>query len=112
MRGTSIAFRSAILLLVCGTAAEAQLRPLITPQDYPESVFERNEQGTVFFHLIVGTDGRVKDCQITRSSGYRDLDDTTCRILSKRARFEPKLGSDGKPVEFAYDDKVALYFAH
>jgi protein TonB len=86
--------------------AAAQLRPLVTPDDYPPGSLARHEQGTVFFHLTIDTDGRVKACQITRSSGYSDLDATTCRIMASRAHFKPKRGKNGQPVEYTFDSKV------
>lgn len=97
-------------LFASGAAAAPQMKPIVTPEDYPASALSRNEQGTVYFRLTIGTDGRVKDCQITRSSGYRDLDESTCRIMMERARFKPALGRDGQPVEFTRDDKVGWYF--
>ncbi|MBA3525824.1 MAG: TonB family protein [Sphingomonas sp.] len=53
----------------------------------------RREQGRVEFRLDVGENGRVTGCTITRSSGSRWLDSTTCRILRSRARYTPARNS-------------------
>jgi periplasmic protein TonB len=47
---------------------------------------------------MVGADGRVFDCEITRSSGSRELDETTCRLIQERFRYEPSRDPSGRPV--------------
>ena len=47
----------------------------------------------------IGTDGRVKNCVVTISSGSKTLDDGACRILTEKAKFAPKRDADGNPVE-------------
>jgi hypothetical protein len=48
--------------------------------------------------FTVELDGHVSDCAIVVSSGNGSLDDSACRILLDRGRFEPALGPDGRPV--------------
>ena len=55
---------------------------------------------------MVGTNGRVTSCKVTRSSNYVALDQATCRFYAKRARFTPALAEDGTPVEASYVDRV------
>lgn len=57
--------------------------------DYPPEALRANQQGTVRFSVTVGTNGRVIDCVITRSSGFRELDDGTCRLARRKLRFTP-----------------------
>jgi TonB family protein len=83
-----------------GTPARAKvaLHTLITDLDYPWAAVRAEEQGTVAFQILVGTDGRITDCRITASSGSESLDSTTCRILAERAVFEPARDHRGTPV--------------
>jgi protein TonB len=64
------------------------------------------EQGTSGFRLEVGTDGRVTGCSITKSSGSSTLDEATCRLVSKRARFTPAKDSSGNAIPDSYSNRV------
>ena len=56
-------------------------------------------QGRVFFELVVSPQGRVTACRVERSSGSAALDDKTCQIMLRRARFSPARDAQGAPVE-------------
>jgi protein TonB len=47
---------------------------------------------------VVGTDGRVSGCRVTRSSGHAELDATTCRLIEQRFRYRPARDAAGRPV--------------
>jgi periplasmic protein TonB len=70
----------------------------VSNDDYPSRAIREEAQGTVRFTLTVGPDGRASDCQVTGSSGNSSLDETACRLLRQRARFDPKLDSAGNPT--------------
>ena len=78
--------------------ARANLASYVSDADYPSSALRSEEQGTTRFRLTVGSDGRVKDCAITSSSGSAALDSATCRIMRNRARFTPARDSNGQPT--------------
>jgi protein TonB len=81
-----------------GVAIEARhLRGRIGRSDYPR--VSRETQGTTFTRITVGSDGRVRDCSVMRSSGYAVLDDTTCGLIRRRFRYEPARDQRGQPVE-------------
>lgn len=69
-----------------------------TRDDYPAEALRRREQGTVWFRVDVGANGRVAACTITRSSGSADLDAATCRIVQRRARFAPARDAAGNAL--------------
>lgn len=76
-----------------GTGAQAvgDVRPV-----YPMGARLRGEQGSVVVRVKVGHDGRVKEKEVTRSSGYLDLDQSAIKAIS-RARFEPAR-KNGEPT--------------
>ena len=78
-----------------------QRRGRITDGDFPSDIRDLAEtgfEGTVSVRFLVQTNGRVGECRITRSSGYRSLDDQTCRLIQQRFRFEPSRDAGGRPV--------------
>lgn len=67
-------------------------------QDYPSSALRNGEEGVVGARWTIGADGLVRDCLITRSSGFASLDHATCQSILKRARYAPAIDKDGKPI--------------
>ena len=57
-------------------------------------------EGTRVVHLrfVVGPQGRVTACRVTRSSGNVELDGLTCRLIQQRFRYRPSLDHWGRPV--------------
>jgi protein TonB len=76
-----------------------------TDADYPQKAIVQEKQGTTGFRLTVGTDGRVVDCTVTSSSGSPDLDEATCKNVSRRARFKPAM-ENGSPVQSTYSNRI------
>jgi protein TonB len=72
------------------------LRGRITGADYPRAANDAGTQGTLWSRYVVGTDGRVKSCTVTRSSGSALLDDTTCRLIIERFRYRPARDANGR----------------
>ena len=67
--------------------------------DYPRDAAETGIRGRVSVRYAVGTDGRVSRCRVTGSSGSRELDALTCRLIEERFRYDPSLDAAGRPVE-------------
>jgi len=89
---------AAASLLSTPSLAE-KLKPIFTYDDYPAEAVLNRWQGTVGTELTVGPDGSPTACRITKSSGYKVLDDKTCELLMTRAKFLPAKDKDGKPKE-------------
>lgn len=70
----------------------------LSDRDYPRAAGEAGVSGTVSVRFTVGIAGRVTDCWITRSSGSRLLDVTTCQLIERRYRFAPSRDEAGRPV--------------
>jgi protein TonB len=82
-----------------GRATPARwLRGSITDRDYPEAAYDRRISGTVFLRFVVDPTGRVSECTVTRSSGSRELDATTCRLILGRFRYRPARDAEGNPI--------------
>jgi protein TonB len=74
------------------------LRGRIKDSDYPRAAGEAGNSGTVSVRYAVGRDGRVSGCAVTRSSGSKELDETTCRLIEQRFRYAPSRDAHGRAV--------------
>jgi protein TonB len=45
-----------------------------------------------------GRQGKIENCSITQSSGSPDLDETACRLVTRRGKYAPALDQYGKPM--------------
>ncbi|MBX9925607.1 MAG: energy transducer TonB, partial [Hyphomicrobiaceae bacterium] len=77
-----------------------------TNDDYPARAQREEREGTAGFRVTIGPDGRVTGCDITASSGHADLDQETCKLVTRRARFDPALDRDGNPTTGSYSNRV------
>jgi protein TonB len=77
-----------------------------TTNDYPSISLKREEQGISRFRVVVGTDGKVKSCEITASSGSTQLDNTTCNLVTRRAKFQPATNESGERIVGTYSNAV------
>lgn len=71
---------------------------VIRDSDYPRAARRAKATGTVIVHFDVFTDGRVGNCRIAASSGNRDLDETTCRLVERRFRYAPATDAGGRAI--------------
>ena len=76
----------------------SDLRTLFSGDDYPLDAQRNGEEGTVQARLSLDASGRVSACTIIRTSGHPSLDNATCSILQRRARFAPAQDDRGKGV--------------
>lgn len=99
-----------IVLLAAALAQSTAATPLSSPAnwistaDYPASALRASEEGGVGFALEIGPDGRVRSCTITASSGSPTLDQTTCSLITLRARFAPT--GTAAPTPMTYRSRV------
>jgi protein TonB len=77
---------------------KGDLRALFSADDYPVEAQQNGEEGTVQARLDVDSKGRVAGCLIVRTSGHKSLDQVTCDVLRKRARFVPARDASGHAV--------------
>jgi protein TonB len=77
----------------------------IGEEDYPSASRRAEEEGVTQVSFVVGANGRVQSCQVTRSSGHPRLDEATCSIIQRRFRFNPAKEGD-TPVESTLTQSV------
>ncbi|MBD3732541.1 MAG: energy transducer TonB [Sphingopyxis sp.] len=92
------------LLALAAVAAPQPIAPRnwVLPDDYPLAALREERSGHTGFRLTVLPSGNPLRCEIVYYSGWEDLDEKTCRVLMKRARFKPTSGPDGAPAYFVY----------
>lgn len=78
----------------------------LTNDDYRPAWARRELTGTARFRLDIAASGKVTNCSITGSTGHAELDQATCALVTKRARFEPARGGNGEPVSGSYESSV------
>ncbi len=74
------------------------LRGNIRDGDYPRAATQAGIQGSLTTRYVVGTNGRVTECTIVKSSGNALLDDTTCRLVMQRFRYSPARDANGRRI--------------
>ena len=78
----------------------------LSDRDYKPSWARRDLTGTATFKLDIAASGKITGCRVTRSTGHTVLDDATCVLVQKRAKFEPARGRSGEPVAGSYTGSV------
>jgi TonB family protein len=82
------------------------LPSLFAVSDYPAEAAKQGAQGITDFRLHVTAAGNVEKCDIERSSGSAALDQVTCQVIMKRARFRPAVNDAGNPVDSVYPGMI------
>ena len=70
----------------------------VSEDDYPDASRRAGEEGVTGVRVTVGTNGRVTNCTVIRSSNFPRLDERACQIAERRWRFKPAT-ENGQPVE-------------
>lgn len=65
---------------------------------YPPAARKAGEQGSVGFRVTVEPDGSLSTCDVTRASGFSSLDNATCDLIVRHARFQPVRDAEGRAV--------------
>jgi TonB family protein len=93
-------------VVVTGPTSVGDVPSWISSDDYPLAAIEAGEEGTVSVRLIVDKTGKLSGCTIKKSSGSAVLDEATCAVLSRNARFRPVVNSRGQPVQGVFQRAV------
>jgi periplasmic protein TonB len=79
-------------------AAKGDPRTWITNDDYPPGALREERSGVSGISWTINEQGRVENCRVTSSSGSPDLDDTACRLVTRRGRYAPAKDQAGNPM--------------
>jgi protein TonB len=88
------------LLAASATSFAADVAPVIDMKTceapkYPKAALMNEETGTVGMGFLVGTDGKVTESKVEKSSGSKSLDKAALTALAQ-CKFKPG-SKDGKP---------------
>jgi hypothetical protein len=78
----------------------------IVSNDYPLKMLDQGKRSIIQFRLMVDIAGNPTSCHIQQSNRLKEFDDTVCRALMRRARFDPALAEDGTPIASYYINSV------
>lgn len=78
----------------------------ITYRDYPEAALRMGHNGVVQFRLDVDAQGKVGGCYVLDRTKPDNFADVTCDTVKRRAKLEPALDAQGKPVRSFYVQRV------
>ena len=81
-----------------GGSPPKRIRGRINYEDLPDEIRARMEEINLETDYIIETDGRVTNCKVVRSSGYRAVDSLACRIFEQRYLYRPERDHRGRPV--------------
>lgn len=74
--------------------------------DYPARAYREKAEGTTGFTVSYDAKGKPTGCQVTASSGSSDLDDATCKVVMRNARFVPGQDAEGNPAAGSYSNRI------
>ena len=74
------------------------LPSLFSADDYPVVARRSRAGGMTALVMLIDEAGKVQSCMVSETSGHASLDAHSCAIVTQRGRFEPAIGSDGKPA--------------
>ncbi|MDE2437280.1 MAG: TonB family protein, partial [Sphingomonadales bacterium] len=93
-----------------GIAAKPSVRSgeINDSRDFPAPAGGRQARfgKSVIVFFTVTTDGRARDCSVTRSSVDAETTARVCPLVMQKIRFNPATRSDGTPVEARYGYRV------
>lgn len=85
--------------------------PWLRSEDYPTQLLNRGDQGMLRVRLMIDASGKPTSCHIQQSTRPQEFDNTVCRLLMKRARFEPALNAKGAAVPSFWSQTIYFLIA-
>lgn len=78
----------------------------VSEKDYTSAMIRRGDQGVVRFRLSIDAEGSPTQCHVQGGTAPEALNDYACKLLLRRARFDPALDKNGEPMESFYRASV------
>lgn len=98
--------RRTALAMASRPVPRGSLSSWVGDADYPAAALRARQEGTTTVKLAINRSGVVSGCEVTGTSGSKALDEETCRIFNRRARYKPALDTAGRPVDSAEPQKI------
>jgi len=102
-----IAGLAAALLAVASVPLPVAQETWVTDGDYPPSALRAEAQGVTAYRLGVDASGFPTGCDVLQTAGFAALDDRTCVLLMRRARFQPATDRRGRAVAGSFSGRLA-----
>ena len=80
-------------------------------EDYPKEMLTYQMDGLVYFRLIIEPTGDVSSCAVQESVMPKQYNDLTCKLIIRRAKFEPALDAEGQPIKSYWSSSVRWMIA-
>ncbi len=80
------------------TEPKASVVSFFSTSDYPIPALRKNESGTVGVLLWIEPSGRVSTCEVIEPIASEALEQQTCNVLTRRARFTPAKDAAGNAI--------------
>ncbi len=80
----------------------------VTDNDYPNYPVRLSDDGTLKFELQVDEAGIPTGCTIFGNNVPQTMEALLCKMLMRRARFEPALDEDDKTIKRVYRNKATF----
>lgn len=80
-------------------SAKGDPRTWITNDDYPPEAIRMEQQGVSNIGWTINEQGRVENCHVITPSGSQILDDTACRLVTRRGRYGAAKDQNGNPIK-------------
>ena len=78
----------------------------VVSSDYPSDMLAAGQPAIVEFRLSVSMEGIPTSCHIQSTTRPKEFDDAVCQSVMRRARFDPALDAEGKPLASYYRNRV------
>jgi hypothetical protein len=78
----------------------------VVSEDYPLDMLRSGQPAIVEFRLSVGADGVPTAYHIQSTNRPKEFDNAVCKSVMRRARFDPALDAEGKPLASYYRNTV------
>lgn len=71
----------------------------ISNDDYPAAAQREQRAGVSKIAWTINEQGKVENCHTVESSGSPDLDETACRLITRRGKYTPAKDQNGNPLK-------------
>jgi len=91
------------------SVAPTPVRPAawVKEQDFPSAAKAKGNHGAVRFVLAIDAGGSVYRCDIVKTSGFALLDQQTCALMLRKAKFDPAMDQSGTAAASEWSRMIA-----